>query len=137
MKAVYSSSNLEQIIWYVLVPLTVALLIFTLFSYFYNLAHYKKRPNHTNYVINFWSSVLGIIFGAMLLAAALGFSLAFIQNVQELNLVAEKQFFYYFFMVFPIIPFIFLIVSIRRFLLNLSKRHIANEEEEMSVYEVK
>ncbi len=130
MTVVYSLSNLEKLIWYIVVPLLVLMIIFSCFCLIYNLKNKDKYPNKTNYVVNYWSAVLGIIFGAILLAVSLGFSAAFIQTVRDLNAIAQNRFFYYFFMFFPIIPCTFLVIFIMKFVTNLNKHYIVEEEEE-------
>ncbi len=137
MTVVYSLANLEKIIWYVLIPLLIVMIVFCLFTLFYNLKNSKKYPNKTNYVVNYWSNVVGIIFGAILLAVSIGFSTAFTQTVRELHVIADNRFFYHFFMVFPIIPFLFLIISVVKFVSNLNKHYIVEKEEEKAYYEVK
>lgn len=139
MTVVYSLSNqhLYTLLWYIIIPLLVIMLIFSCFIFIYNLKNKEKRPNRTTYVINFWSDVFGIIFGAMLLSVSIGFSCAFIQTVRDLNAISTNTFFYYFFMFFPVIPLIFLIIFIVKFVMNLNKRYIVEQEDEKVYYEVK
>lgn len=128
MKTIYSITNLTNIIWFVLVPLLIVLVVYFIFINLYSASHEKKYPNRTNYIRNYWSSLIGIIFGSVLFAVSIGFALAFTQTVRNLNAIEQNKFFYYFFMVFPIIPFIFLITFIKRFITNLNKRYILEKE---------
>ncbi len=128
MKTVYSIKTLTNVIWFVLIPLLIILIVYFIFINLYRADHEAKYPNRTNYVRNYWSSLIGVIFGAILFAMSLGFALAFIQTVRNLGAIEQNKFFYYFFMVFPIIPFLFLIVFMKKFISNLNKKYILDKE---------
>ena len=90
----------------------------------------KKNINRTNYVVNYWSNVIGVLFTAILLSVSIGFSLAFTENVRALNAIEENKFFYYFFMVFPVFPFFFLVFYITKFITNIRRKEKLDKEEE-------
>lgn len=133
-QAVYSEENFRVLLFYVILPLICILLLFFIGTkiYIYIRKKREKNVNHTNYVVNYWTNVLGILVAAILLSVSIGFSLSFTRQVRELNAIDENLILYYFFMVFPIIPFIFLIIYIRKFIVNMrySDQIEENDEEE-------
>ena len=129
-ETVYSERNLRVLLFYVIIPLVVILILFFIGTKIY--AHYSKNKdqNNVNYAINYWSNVVGIIFTAILLSVSIGFSLAFTANVRNLNAIEENKVFYYFFMVFPAFPLVFLIYYIGKFVTNIRKKEKLDSERE-------
>lgn len=121
-QTVYSEENMRVLLYYVIIPLIVLLILFFIGIKVYEHRNKKKNINRTNFVVNYWSNVIGIIFTAILLSVSIGFSLAFTENVRALNAVEENIFFYYFFMVFPVFPLIFLIYYICKFIINIRRK---------------
>ena len=72
---------------------------------------------------------MGIIVTAIILSISIGFSLAFTQNVRELNAIDENIILYYLFLVFPAIPLLFLIYYIAKFIINIRKKEKLDKEE--------
>ena len=126
-QAVYSEENFRVLLFYIILPLTVVLLLFFAGTKIYSALNKDKDINQTNYAINYWTNVLGILVTAILLSVSIGFALSFMQTVRDLNAIEENAFLYYFFMVFPIIPFIFLIVYIRKFIVNMKRKEKLDE----------
>ena len=129
-KTVYSEENMRVLLYYVMIPLIVLLILFFICIKIYEHRNKKKNLNRTNFVINYWSNVIGIIFTAILLSVSIGFSLAFTENVRVLNAIDENIFFYYFFMVFPVFPLIFLIYYICKFIINIRRKEKLEQKEE-------
>lgn len=129
-QTVYSEENMRVLLYYVIIPLVSILILFFIGTKIY--AHYTKDKdqNNVNYVINYWSDVVGIIFTAILLSVSIGFSLAFTANVRDLNAIEENKVFYYFFMVFPSFPLVFLIYYIGKFVTNIRKKEKLDSESE-------
>lgn len=132
MQTVYSMENLRYILFYLVIPLLVLLIISFIILNIYK--HKNKGNSHTSYVVSYWNNVLGVIITSMLLAVSIGFALAFVKTVSENNLIAENRFFYYFFMVFPAVPLVFLLYYISKFVMNVNnkektKKEIVNDEE--------
>lgn len=121
-QTVYSEENMRVLLFYVIIPLLVILVLFFIGTKIYEHRNKDKDLNQTNYVINYWSNVMGIIFTAILLSVSIGFSLAFTENVRVLNAIEENIFFYYFYMVFPVFPLFFLIFYITKFITNIRRK---------------
>lgn len=129
-ETVYNEENMRVLLFYVIIPLIVILILFFIGTKIYEHFNKNKDENRTNFVINYWSNVMGVIFTAILLSVSIGFSLAFTENVRALNAVDENIVFYYFFMVFPVFPLIFLIYYICKFIINIRKKEKLDEESE-------
>lgn len=128
-QTVYSAENMRVLLFYVIIPLLVILVLFFIGTKIYEHHNKDKDLNRTNFVINYWSNVMGIIFTAILLSVSIGFSLAFTENVRALNAIEENIFFYYFFMVFPLFPLFFLIFYIVKFINNIRRKEKLDKEE--------
>ena len=127
-KAVYSEENFRVLLFYVILPLTVILLLFFVGTKIYSALRKDKDINQTNYSINYWTNFLGVLVTAILLSVSIGFALSFTRTVRDFNAIEENAFLYYFFMVFPIIPLIFLIIYIRKFIVNIKRKEKLDEE---------
>lgn len=127
-QTVYSEENMRVLLFYVIIPLIVILFLFFIGTKVYEHRNKDKDRDRTNYVINYWSNVMGIIFTAILLSVSIGFSLAFTENVRELNAVDENLMLYYFFIVFPVIPLFFLIYYITKFVINIRRKDKLDKE---------
>lgn len=128
-QTVYSEENMRVLLFYVIIPLLIILVLFFIGTKIYEHRNKDKDLNRTNFVINYWSDVIGIIFTAILLSVSIGFSLAFTENVRALNAIEENIFFYYFFMVFPLFPLFFLIFYIVKFINNIRRKEKLDKEE--------
>ena len=125
----YSEENMRVLLCYVIIPLIIILIIFFIGTKIYEHYNKKKDLNRTNFVINYWSNVMGIIFTSILLSVSIGFSIAFTENVRALNAIDENIFFYYFFMVFPLFPLFFLIFYIAKFIINIKRKEKLEQQE--------
>ena len=128
-QTVYSEENMRVLLFYVIIPLLIILVLFFIGTKIYEHRNKDIDLNRTNFVINYWSNVMGIIFTAILLSVSIGFSLAFTENVRALNAIEENIFFYYFFMVFPLFPLFFLIFYIVKFINNIRRKEKLDKEE--------
>ena len=128
-QTVYSEENMRVLLCYVIIPLIIILIIFFIGTKIYEHYNKKKDLNRTNFVINYWSNVMGIIFTSILLSVSIGFSLAFTENVRALDAIDENIFFYYFFMVFPLFPLFFLIFYISKFIINIKRKEKLEQQE--------
>ena len=128
-QTVYSEENMRVLLFYIIIPLLVILVLFFIGTKIYEHRNKDIDLNRTNFVINYWSNVTGIIFTAILLSVSIGFSLAFTENVRALNAIEENIFFYYFFMVFPLFPLFFLIFYIVKFINNIRRKEKLDKEE--------
>ena len=128
-QTVYSEENMRVLLFYIIIPLLIILVLFFIGTKIYEHFNKDKDLNRTNFVINYWSNVMGIIFTAILLSVSIGFSLAFTENVRALNAIEENIFFYYFFMVFPLFPLFFLIFYIVKFINNIKRKEKLDKEE--------
>ncbi len=128
MNVIYSLSGVSEVIYLVLIPLFVTLVFYGLFVFFYSMKVQDK--SRKSYVISFWSNVIGILFGAVLLSVSIGFVIALIRRVEVEGLVVNNQILYTLFCFFPIIPFLFLCNFIRKFIQILHKKGKIDEGEE-------
>lgn len=128
-QTVYSEENMRVLLFYIIIPLLIILVLFFIGTKIYEHRNKDIDLNRTNFVINYWSNVMGIIFTAILLSVSIGFSLAFTENVRALNAIEENIFFYYFFMVFPLFPLFFLIFYIVKFINNIRRKEKLDKEE--------
>ena len=128
-QTVYSEENMRVLLFYIIIPLLIILVLFFVGTKIYEHRNKDIDLNRTNFVINYWSNVMGIIFTAILLSVSIGFSLAFTENVRALNAIEENIFFYYFFMVFPLFPLFFLIFYIVKFINNIRRKEKLDKEE--------
>ena len=119
VNAVYNEKNFKILLFYIIIPLTILLLVFFIGTKIYEKLRKNKDINHTNYVINYWNSFIGVFIASVLLSVSIGYGVAFTKLVNDYNALDDNIFFYYFFMAFPIIPLIFLIIYIRKFIHNL------------------
>ena len=132
VSAVYNEKNFKILLFYIIIPLTILLLVFFIGTKIYEKLRKNKDINHTNYVINYWTSFIGIFIASILLSISIGYVAAFTKLVNDYNALDDNIFFYYFFMIFPIIPFIFLIIYIRKFIRNLKNQDKIEEGVEHS-----
>ncbi len=116
MKRVYS-----EVIYYVLIPLFLVLALFGLIMFISSRVHKDETDRDKIYHANFWSAVIGIIFGAIIESLALGFTIAFIQKMKTAQLVDTYQLFCILLYILPVIPFIFLLYIIVRFIRIVSQ----------------
>lgn len=128
-QTVYSEENMRVLLFYIIIPLLIILVLFFIGTKIYEHRNKDIDLNRTNFVINYWSNVMGIIFTAILLSVSIGFSLAFTENVRTLNAIEENIFFYYFFMVFPVFPLFFLIFYIAKFIINIRRKEKLDRKE--------
>ena len=128
-QTVYSEENMRVLLFYIIIPLLIILVLFFIGTKIYEHRNKDIDLNRTNFVINYWSNVMVIIFTAILLSVSIGFSLAFTENVRALNAIEENIFFYYFFMVFPLFPLFFLIFYIVKFINNIRRKEKLDKEE--------
>lgn len=128
MQTIYSIRNLRILLFYIMIPLLIVLILFFIFSRIYIKKRENKDSNKTNYVLNYWGNVLGIIFSTILLSVSTGFAVASMKTLRDLNAISENIVFYYAFALFPIIPFIFLYLYIKKFIRNINKKEKLEEE---------
>ncbi len=131
MDIIVSLESLEKVFWYVIIPLIIVLVFFYLFIFIYDRKEKKTNSEH-NYVINYFGNIISIIFGAAFLGVTIGFSGAFIKTLQDYGMMNENQFLYYFVMIFPVFPLIFLLYFIRKFMKNIkAKEKLDRKEQEL------
>lgn len=116
MKIFYDIPYMKDIMQYVLIPIVMVIIVVGVALFIYS----KKVEDHEspryNFVMNFWSSLIGIVITGAILAIAVGFSFAMTEKMREYNLIEEKKMLYYLLKYFIIIPFIFVLWYIVKFL---------------------
>lgn len=109
----------KEVIYYILVPLFIVLMIFGFILFLTNRKKDKNNDVEYTYKVNYWSSVIGIIFGAMLFAVSIGFCVLFIQRLHLYELADKFSVLVVFLFIFPFIPLAFLIYFIIKFINTL------------------
>lgn len=109
MKIFYDVPYMKAIMLYVLVPVVVVLAIVGICLYVYSKKHEDHSDPHYNFVMNFWSSLIGVVITCVILAIAVAFSMTMTGRMREYNLVEEKIMIYYLLKYFIIIPIVFVI----------------------------
>ena len=116
MKIFYDIPYMKGIMTYVFVPVIIVVLLVGISLFVYSKKNKDHDDPHYNFVMDFWSSLIGIIITGTILAIAVGFSVAMTEKMQEYGLVEEKKMLYYLLKYFIVIPFIFVIWYIVKFL---------------------
>lgn len=119
-------NSYTEILYYLLIPLAIALAVFGIFLL---VSSKKKGTKEHTYRVNFWSSFLGVFFGALLFSIALAFSVVFIRRIYELGLVGTYKIVLGVLYVFPIIPLAFLVYFIYHFFYVINHRNDQIVEE--------
>lgn len=109
MKIFYDVPYMKAIMLYVLVPVVVVLTIVGISLYVYSKKHEDHSDPHYNFVMNFWSSLIGVVITAVILAIAVAFSVTMTERMEEYNLVEDKKMIYYLLKYFIVIPIVFVI----------------------------
>lgn len=119
----------KEVIYYVLIPIFIVILVFGIAIIVVAQKDRIKEDIERRFRLNYWSSVVGIIFGALLLTVSLGFSVAFIEKIHAYHLTQSYPWVLVLLYVFPIVPFCFLIYCIVKLIKVLNnKERITNEE---------
>lgn len=116
MKIFYDIPYMKDIMLYVLIPVLAVIIIVGTCLFVYSNHHKDHDDPHYNFVMDFWSSLIGIIVTGAILAIAVGFSVAMTEKMREYGLVEEKKILYYLLKYFVILPFIFVFWYIVKFL---------------------
>lgn len=124
----------KEVILYVLIPLFLVLCLFAIIMFVGSRLGKNETDRQKRYRANFWSAVIGIIFGAILEALALGFSVAFIEKITSFGLEETYELFLKLLYVFPFIPLLFLIYVCVKFVLIIyrhvwEERYLAKSED--------
>ena len=88
-QTVYSEENMRVLLFYVIIPLIVILFLFFIGTKVYEHRNKDKDRDRTNYVINYWSNVMGIIFTAILLSVSVLFVFIVSSSVFNLGIVVS------------------------------------------------
>ncbi len=136
MKIFYDIPYMKGIVKYVLVPVIIIIIIAGLFLFIYSKKHKDHDAPQYNFVMDFWSSLIGIIVTGAILAIAVGFSFAMTEKMQEYGLVEEKKTLYYLLKYFIVLPFVFVVLYIIKFLKTIYyKPHKQKKDSSLSVTE--
>lgn len=94
---------------------------------FFLMRSYSKKlgdenTDFYNYTMDYCASLLAMVIVGILLAVVAGFSISFTHTMRIKDIVIGNEIIYYFLMFIPIIPFIFLLYYIRKFIVAASGR---------------
>lgn len=112
-----------EVIYYVLIPVFIVILIFGLAMIYVAIKDKKEVDLNRRFKMNYWSSIAGIIFGAILLTVSLGFSIAFLEKIYTNQLQDAYPLLVGLLYVFPIVPLGFLIFCVVKFVKVLNHRN--------------
>lgn len=129
MKIFYDVPYMKGIMKYVLVPVVLVILIVGICLFLYSRKHKDHEDPHYNFVMDFWSSLIGIVITGAILAIAVGFSIAMTEKMREYGLVEEKKALYYLLKYFIILPFVFVVWYIVKFLKTIYYKPSRKKEE--------
>ncbi len=112
-----------EVIYYVLIPVFIVILVFGLAMIYVAIKDKKEVDLNRRFKMNYWSSIAGIIFGAILLTVSLGFSIAFLEKIYTNQLQDAYPLLVGLLYVFPIVPLGFLIFCVVKFVKVLNHRN--------------
>lgn len=113
----------KEVIYYVLIPVFIIILIFGIAIIVVAQKDKKQVDLNRRFKMNYWSSVVGIIFGAVLLTLSLGFSIAFIEKIYTYHLAQTYPWVLVLLCIFPLIPLGFLIYCIVKLIRTLKHKN--------------
>lgn len=134
----YDYSFLMKTLKYVLLPVMAIVVVVGFFVFIYSRRSKKDNIEKYNYVIDLWTTLIAIVVVGALLAVTLGFSLSLTNTIKSLNLIEGHELIYYIVLITPIVPGIFLLIYIYKFILTLANKPKNNEvakEEQATVLE--
>ena len=110
-----------EVWYYVVIPVLVILLVYFIF----NLIYYKKKGTYYyNYVVDYVYSTLGVLFCSLLFCLLLGYSIATIQILNEVNVIQNNFLLFIVLLILPVIPLLFLIYVLKIYIKNLKRKKI-------------
>lgn len=113
----------SEIIYYVLIPTFIVVFVFGLAILITAYKDREKVDFNRRYKMNYWGSVIGIIFGAILLTVSVGFSIAFIEKIYLNQLQQTYPVVLAILYVFPFVPLGFLIYCIVKLIQTLNHKN--------------
>lgn len=122
----YDFDYLKRIIIIFLIPLLVLIILSGIFLMIYSMTERNKDKEY-QYIMSFYSLLLGIIVLALLTAFSLGFSASLIKAMAENNIINSFKFIYIGSYILPIIPATFLVILIRRIVRIFTERNAYEE----------
>ncbi len=129
MEIFYDIPYMKVILLYVLVPVAFLVLVVGLVLFSYSRKHKDHEDEHYNFVMNFWSSLIGIIITGALLALAIGFSIAMTEKMKEYGIVNSRKMIYYLLKYFVIVPIAFVIWYIVKLVKTILHRPTKEKED--------
>lgn len=112
-----------EVVYYVLLPIFVIILLFGIFILVVSRKDSLKKDLETRFKLNYWSSIMGIILGSILLTVSIGYSVALIQKIYVYELTNVYPVVLAILYIFPIVPLVFVIFCIVRFIKVLKHRN--------------
>ncbi len=119
-----------EVIYYVLIPM---FLVLVLFGAILIVMAYKEKKGidvRRRFKVNYWASIAGIIFGAVLFSVALGFACAMIQKLYVHELVNSYLLLVIALCVLPIICFVVMLFCIIRLIRLLKQQDLISQNSE-------
>lgn len=133
MNLIYDSDFVKKMAILILVPV-VCVVAFTVFCLFiYSLTNKEHNSPRYNYIMNFYSCLIGVVLVSLLLAVSIGFSYNFIEFMKINQLNGEFKNVYYIVYALPFLPLITLFIILVKFIKVVMNRP---EKEEINNNEI-
>ena len=126
----FSKSSFIDLIVKMFLPILIIVVIVGIVLFIYSKNAEKKGVTDYKNKVNFHSALISIVITLILLAITVCFSVNFINVMRSENLIENNKIVYYTVIGSPLIPFIFLIYLIVRFVKSLSGNNYNNKIEE-------
>ena len=125
----FSKEAFVDLIIKMFLPILIIVIIVGIAIHIYSKKAQKNGVANYQNKANFHSALISIVITLVLLAVTVCFSVNFINIMKEQNLIEANKIVYYVVLGSPLIPFVFLIYLITRFVKSLSSNQKEEEEE--------
>ncbi len=124
----YSFSFLLKLFVWIFIPVLIIVFVVGIGLYIYSKKN-KEKENNTK-IMNYYSSLVSILITLTLLAIVIAFAASFTGELKAKGFVKGNELFYYGIMATPLIPLLFFVYYLRRFIGSvLTNKKISEDVE--------